>query len=143
MGITEEAWIAICYSFFMPDTSSHDATRRDDVHTISLTELEAQIFKAGIVMSRRQITRHCKSGTFDAIKLPATNNVENWYVAPGSIEKGIADIKALRALRDSHVETRRDVTGHDAPHVAPNEPLNRRRDMSGHDATRPTCPSSK
>lgn len=121
----------------MPDTSSHDATRRDDVHTISLTELETHILKAGIVMSRRQITRHCKSGTFDAIKLPAINNIENWYVSPASVEKGIADIKALRALRDSHVETRLDVTGHDAPPVTSNEALNHERDMSSHDATRP------
>lgn len=117
----------------MPDTSSHDATRRDDAHTVPLAELEAQIFKAGIVMSRRQITRHCKSGTFEAIKLPAANNVENWYVAPSSIEKGIADIKALRALRDSHVETRQDMS----EHVVPKEALNDDQDTSRHDETRP------
>lgn len=116
----------------MPDASSHVATRRDEVHTVPLVELEAQILKAGIVMSRRQITRHCKSGTFDAIKLPAANNVENWYIAQGSIEKGIADIKALRALRDSHVETRRDMSDH----VASTEPLNDDQDMSRHDETR-------
>ena len=74
---------------------------------------------AGIVMSRRQITRHCKSGTFDAIKLPAANNVEHWFIAPGSVEKGIADIKALRALRDRHDETRRDVSEPVVPPAAP------------------------
>jgi hypothetical protein len=117
----------------MPDASSHVATRRDDVHTIPLAELEATILKAGIVMSRRQITRHCKSGTFDAIKLPAANNVENWYIAPSSVEKSVADIKALRALRDSHVETRRDVSGN----VTPKEPLAANPDTSRHDASRP------
>jgi hypothetical protein len=122
----------------MPDTSGHDATRPDaQVHTVPLGELEGFIFKAGIVMSRRQITRHCESGTFDAVKLPARNNVEHWYVAPASIEKGIADIKALRALRDSHVETRPDVTGHDTPSVTPNKPLNSDPDASSRDATRP------
>lgn len=124
--------LALCYSFDMEDTSSHVATRRDEVHTIPLVELETQILQAGIVMSRRQITRHCKSGTFDAIKLPAANNVENWYIAQGSIEKGIADIKALRSLRDSHVETRRDMSDH----VPPAEPLKTDIDTSGHDATR-------
>ena len=126
--------LPICYSFYMPDTSSHVATRRDDVHTIPLAELEATILEAGIVMSRRQITRHCKSGTFDAIKLPAANNVENWYIAPSSVEKGIADIKALRALRDRHDETRRDVSDDT---VTPKEPLNYDPDTSRHDATRP------
>jgi hypothetical protein len=112
MGISRRATLPICYSIYihMFDTSSHVATRRDDVHTIPLVELEGTILKAGIVMSRRQITRHCKSGTFDAIKLPAANNVENWYIAPSSVEKGIADIKALRALRDSHVEPHRDAS---------------------------------
>jgi hypothetical protein len=124
--------LPICYSVFMEDTSGHVATRRDEVHTISLAELEAEIHRAGIIMSRRQLSRHCKAGTFDAIKLPAANNVENWYVAAGSIEKGIADIKALRALRDSHVATRRDMTDH----VAPTEPLNDNPDMSRHDETR-------
>lgn len=33
-------------------------------------------------MSRRQIMRHCKAGTFDAQKLPATNNVEEWFIPP-------------------------------------------------------------
>jgi hypothetical protein len=53
----------------MDDTSGHDATRRDDLHTMTLKELEAQIIQAGIVMSRRQIMRHCKAGTFDAQKV--------------------------------------------------------------------------
>lgn len=129
---------SIWYAFNMSDPSSHDETRPDaQVHTVPLAELEAIIVKAGIVMSRRQITRHCESGTFDAVKLPAVNNIEHWYVAPASIEKGIADIKALRALRDSHVETRPDVTGHDTRPVQPNEPLNDDPVMSGHDETRP------
>lgn len=120
----------------MEDASSHVATRRDDVHTISLSELEMQILQAGIVMSRRQLTRHCKSGTFDAIKLPAVNNIENWYIAPSSIDKGIADIKALRALRDSHVATRRDMTGHVDTQVTVEEGGKIGLVMSGHDATR-------
>jgi hypothetical protein len=129
---------SIWYAFNMPGTSSHDETRPDaQVHTVPLAELEAIIFKAGIVMSRRQITRHCESGTFDAVKLPAVNNIEHWYVAPASIEKGIADIQALRALRDSHVETRLDVTGRDEPPVTPKEPLSDDPVMSRHDETRP------
>ena len=87
---------------------------------------------AGIVMSRRQITRHCKSGTFDAIKVPAANNVEHWFIAPGSVEKGIADIKALRALRDGHDETRHDVSEPVVPPAAPKS----ESDASGHVATR-------
>ena len=83
-------------------------------------------------MSRRQITRHCKSGTFDAIKAPAANNIENWFIAPSSIEKGVADIKALRALRDGHDETRRDASDPVVPVVEPKTDAV----MSGHVATR-------
>ena len=132
MGISRGSMLPYCYTFYMPDTSSHDATRRDDVHTINLSQLEAAIMAAGIVMSRRQITRHCKSGTFDAIKVPAANNIEHWFIAPASVEKGIADIKALRALRDGHDETRPDVTKQETPPAAPKiEP-----DTTGHVATR-------
>src|ERR1700704_4608992 len=92
----------------MLDTSSHDATRRDDLHTIPLSELEAKIMQAGIVMSRRQIMRHCKAGTFDAQKLPATNNVEEWFIAPAPVKKCLADIKTLQALRSRRDATRRD-----------------------------------
>src|ERR1700680_4844532 len=99
----------------MPDTSGHDATRRDDLHTMTLGELEAKIIQAGIAMSRRQIMRHCKAGTFDAQKLPAVNNVEEWFIAPASVDKGIADIKTLQALRSRRDATRRDVSENDAP----------------------------
>jgi hypothetical protein len=59
--------------------------------------------------------------------------VENWYIAQSSVEKCVADIKALRALRDSHVETRRDVS----EDVTPKEPLATNPDTSRHDTSRP------
>src|ERR1700730_1870248 len=116
----------------MDNTSGHDATRRDDLHTMTLKELEAKIIQAGIVMSRRQIMRHCKAGTFDAQKLPATNNVEEWFIAPDSVEKGIADIKTLQALRSRRDATRRDTSDDDVVETA----LKMNTDTSGHDASR-------
>ena len=116
----------------LPDTSGHDATRRDHLHTMTLKELEARIFAAGIVMSRRQIMRHCKALTFDAKKLPAMNNIEEWFIAPDSVEKGIADIRTLQALRSRHDATRRDVSSTDEPRGS--LPID--TDTSGHDATR-------
>src|SRR5207244_10237517 len=113
----------------MPDTSGHVATRRDDLHTMTLRELEAKIIQAGIVMSRRQIMRHCKAGTFDAQKLPAVNNVEEWFIAPVSVEKGIADIRTLQALRSRRDATRRDMS--DADDAQKPRELN--TDMSSHD----------
>ena len=53
----------------MSDISGHDATRRDALHTLTVRDLEAAIAKAGVLMSRRQLVRHCKAGTFDAAKL--------------------------------------------------------------------------
>src|SRR5882762_9820373 len=99
---------------------------------MTLRELEAKIIEAGIVMSRRQITRHCKAQTFNAKKLPAVNNVEEWFIAPASVEKGIADIRTLQALRSRRDETRRDMSEHDATQTAPTVET----DTSGHDATR-------
>ena len=116
----------------MPDTSGHVATRRDDLHTLTLRELEGKIIQAGIVMSRRQIMRHCKAGTFDAQKLPATNNVEEWFIAPASVEKGIADIKTLQALRSRRDATRRDMSDTDKVGTAGQMNPN----TSGHDAIR-------
>src|SRR5262249_11286395 len=107
-------------------------TNPDDLHTVTLADLEARVAKAGILISRRQLMRHCKSGTFDAKKLPAFNNQEHWFIAPDSIEKGIADIKTLQEQRDRRVATRLDKSGHDA---IKNTELNR-EDTSGHDATR-------
>jgi hypothetical protein len=117
----------------MPDTSSHDATRRDDLHTMTLTELEVKIAQAGIVMSRRQIMRHCEGDTFDAKKLPAVNNVDQWFITPASVEKGIADIKALREHRARRDATRRDMSDNGEPKITPNGDT----DTSGHVATRP------
>jgi hypothetical protein len=99
----------------MSDTSGHDATRPDNLHTMSARELEEKIARAGIVMSYRQVIRHCKAGTFDAIKLPATNNIENWFVAPASVEKGIGDIKVLQEHRARRDTTRRDMSDNDLP----------------------------
>jgi hypothetical protein len=103
---------------------------------MTVRELEARIKAAGIVMSDRQVVRHCKAGTFDAIKIPAANNVEQWFIALSSVEKGIADIKALQEQRSRHSATRQDVTDTDTPpepHVALRETGS---DMSGHDASR-------
>jgi hypothetical protein len=90
---------------------------------MTLKELEVKIMQAGIVMSRRQIMRHCKAGTFDAQKLPAVNNVEEWFIAPGSVDKGIADIRTLQALR-----SRRDATGRD---VSETTSLDKARNWQG------------
>jgi hypothetical protein len=123
----------------MPDTSGHDATRRDDIHTITVKELEARIIQAGIVMSHRQILRHCKAGTFEAQKLPAANNIEEWFIAPASVDKGIADIKTLQALRSRRDTSRRDMSVADDVEEGPKI----KSDMSSHDATRHDVPQTE
>jgi hypothetical protein len=110
---------------------------------MTVRELEAKIAAAGILMSRRQIIRHCKSGTFDAQKLPATNNVEEWFIAPASIEKGIADIKTLQEQRARRDATRQDMTDHDADGDAPETRPESKADTSGHDATRQDMTATK
>lgn len=117
----------------MPDTSGHDATRPDNLHTMTVRELEARIAAAGVLISHRQILRHCEGGTFDAKKLPATNNIKEWFIAPASVEKGIADIKTLqeqRARRDASRRVTSDTDGLE-------KGLNKDTDTSGHDTPRP------
>src|SRR5258707_15397434 len=116
----------------MPDTSGHDATRRDELHTMTVRELEAKIAAAGVLISHRQILRHCEGGTFDAQKLPATNNIKEWFIAPASVEKGIADIKTLQEQRARRDATRRDMTDNDPAKA----PIKTDTDMPGHDASR-------
>ena len=113
----------------MSDTSGHVAPERDDLHTVTLRQLEAQLIAAGVLMSRRQLMRHCQAGTFDAQKLPATNNIMEWFIAPASIEKGIADIKTLQEHRARRDATRLDMTNSDATKM----PSITDSDMSGHD----------
>ena len=98
----------------MSDTSGHVAPERDDLHSLTLRELEAQVAAAGVLISRRQLMRHCVAGTFDAKKLPAVNNVMEWFISPGSVEKGIADIKTLQEQRARRDAARPDTSGHDA-----------------------------
>lgn len=117
----------------MPDTTGHDATQRDERYTLTLRELEAAVAAAGVVMSRRQLMRHCAAGTFAAQKFPATNNLEEWFIVPASVDKGIADIKALQELRARRDATRPDMTGH----VQPLPPLQNENDTTGHNASRP------
>lgn len=116
----------------MPEMSGHDATRRDNLHTLSVRQLEVAIADAGIVMSRRQLIRHCKAGTFDAVKLPAVNNVEEWFVAPASLEKGIADIRVLQEQRARRDTTLRAMTDTDTSAITKQVET----DAPGHDATR-------
>ena len=111
--------------------SGHDAPQRDDLHTMTLTELETRVAAAGVLISRRQLMRHCEAGTFDAKRLPAVNNLEQWFIAPGSIEKGIADIKTLQEQR-----ARRDATRHDmADRDRPDKSISDEQDTTGRDAT--------
>ena len=117
----------------MPDTSSHDATRPDDLHTMTVRQLETLIAAAGVLISHRQILRHCEGGTFDAKKLPATNNIKEWFIAPASVEKGIADIKTLQEQRARRDASRRVTSDNEGLEKG----LNRDADTSGHDTTRP------
>jgi hypothetical protein len=117
----------------MPDTTGHDATQRDERYTMTLRELEAAVAAAGVVMSRRQLMRHCAAGTFAAQKFPATNNLEEWFIVPASVDKGIADIRALQELRARRDAARPDTTGH----VEPLAPIQNHSDGNSHDLSRP------
>jgi hypothetical protein len=117
----------------MSDMSGHDAPERDELHSMTLRELEEKVAAAGVLISRRQLMRHCEKGTFIAKKLPATNNVDEWFIAPASVDKGIGDIKTLQELRARRDATHRDTSGH----VTPIIPSKEQHDMSGHDAPRP------
>lgn len=115
----------------MSDMSGHDASRRDDLHTMTLTELEARVAALGVLISRRQLLRHCEAGTFDAKRLPAENNLQQWFIAPASVDKGIADIRTLQELRARRDASRPVATDRDAPTASHQTDT----DMSSHDAT--------
>lgn len=127
----------------MSDTTGHDAPERDELHTMTLRELEAKVAAAGVLISRRQLMRHCASGTFIAKKLPATNNVDEWFIAPGSVEKGIADIKTLQELRARRAATRHDTSDHVEVAAPMENPHERDRDASGHGASQPDMSGAK
>ena len=132
MGINTSPNRDYWYTVIMPDMSSHDATRREELHTMTISELEAKIAASGVLISRRQILRHCASGTFDAKKLPATNNIDEWFIAPASVEKGIADIKTLQEQRARREASRRVASGHDQVETSTQSDTV----ASGHDTSR-------
>ena len=102
-----------CYTQCMIDTVRPSPTPSDAIrHSLSLPELEIEVAKSGIVMSRRQLMRHCQAGVFNAKKLPAANNVPAWFIAPESIAKGIADLKALQEFRTRQTAVLSDTDGH-------------------------------
>jgi hypothetical protein len=119
----------------MSDMSGHDASQSDTLHTLTLRDLEARVAAAGVLICHRQLMRHCEAGTFDAKKLPATNNVLEWFIAPASVDKGIADIKTLQEQRARRDASRRDMT----QHVGIENPTPTDTDMPGHDASRPSA----
>ena len=118
----------------MSDMSGHDASQSDMLHTLTLRDLEARVAAAGVLISHRQLMRHCEAGTFDAKKLPATNNVLEWFIAPASVEKGIADIKTLQEQRARRDASRLDMT----QHVGVENPSSSESVTPGHDASPPS-----
>lgn len=127
----------------MSDMSGHVAPQRDELHTLTLRDLEAQVAAAGVVISRRQLMRHCMGGTFDAKKLPAVNNVLEWFITPESVEKGIADIKTLQEQRARRDASRPDTSGHDGVEVSNSDETDTpghvapQRDMSDKEESQP------
>ena len=123
----------------MSDTSGHVAPASDERHSVTLRQLETQLLAASVLMSRRQLMRHCQAGTFDAKKLPATNNIMEWFIAPASIEKGIADIKTLQEHRARRDATRPDKANGDASETASTDNVA----VSGHDGSHPDTTESR
>jgi len=122
----------------MSDTTGHDPSQRDERYSMTLTDLEAAVAAAGVLISRRQLMRHCESGTFEAKKFPATNNLKEWFIVPASVDKGIADIKVLQELRARRDGSRHDASGRDVIENANNPPF----DTAGHDAPKPDTSAS-
>ena len=111
------------------DTSRHDATPYDPLrHTLTVHEVELQLSAAGVGRTPRTIQRLCENNVFDAARLGGNNE---WFIAPDSVPKVIADLRAHDDLRARRVATLRDASRH----VVPEQTLNTENDTSRHDAT--------
>lgn len=97
-----------------PTLSDHDGPR----HTLSLPDVEAQLLAAGVPRSHRHVQRMCESGMLDAVKIPGACGNE-WVVAPQSLPKAIADLRAFQDRRDRHSAPQRAMSGHGAPELSP------------------------
>jgi len=116
----------------MSDTARHSAPQRDIEglrHTLSLSEVEAQLSAAGVPRSHRHIQRLCKSGAFDANRVPGPSGDE-WRIAPHSVAKVIGDLRAIDEQRVRHGATQIDMTHH----VGPENPPNTEADTARHSA---------
>jgi hypothetical protein len=100
----------------MSDMPRHSAPEHDNNalrHTLSLSEVEAELSMAGVPRSHRHIQRLCKNGAFDAQLLPGPSGDE-WKIAPHSVAKVIGDLRAIDEQRQRRAATRRAVSHDDA-----------------------------
>ena len=111
------------------DTSRHDATPYDPLrHTLTVREVDLQLSAAGVGRTPRTIQRLCENKVFDAAQLGGN---DEWFIAPDSVPKVIADLRAHDDLRARRAATLRDTSRHDAPE----KPFNTVNDVPRHDAT--------
>jgi hypothetical protein len=95
------------------DTSRHDATPYDALrHTLTVHEVELHLSASGVGRTSRTIQRLCENKVFDAARLGGNNE---WFIAPDSVPKVIADLRAHDDLRLRRVATLRDASRHDGP----------------------------
>ena len=114
---------------FSRDTSRHSATSYEPLrHTLTVHEVELQLSAAGVGRTPRTIQRLCDNRVFDAARLGGNNE---WFIAPDSVPKVIADFRAHDDLRARRVATLRDTARHDANEKG----LNDANDMTRHGAT--------
>ena len=114
---------------FSRDTSRHSATSYDPLrHTLTVHEVELQLSAAGVGRTPRTIQRLCENMVFDAARLGGNNE---WFIAPDSVPKVIADFRAHDDLRARRVATLRDTARHEANEKG----LNDANDMTRHGAT--------
>lgn len=120
----------------------------DQRHTLSISDVEAELVTAGVPRSRRQVIRYAESGMLDGVKVPGPSG-DQWYIAPASVPKVIGDLKQWEAQR-ANAEVRQAVTdpdtaGHGTPrHAMSDEQISQdesatQSDMAGHDTPRPTA----
>lgn len=105
----------------MNDMTGSGRPQQDDDqlrHTLTVSDVSAQLAAAGVPRSERQIKRYCQTQFLEAKKIHGPTG-EQWFIAPFAVPKLIGDLMQWQVQSRGHVMAQPATTSFVTPEIAP------------------------